>query len=186
MLNRRSVLGRFAVIGLASMVTIAGLTAGGCEKKPNAATPASTTIKIGHYGSLTGSEATFGQSTDRGIRLAVKEINAKGTRRTDDDYLELRPTAEPRVRAQVQAGRLRIGPLYTQADTLLCDGESLIRNLARGIRRGDALGGATRLGYMSDQFGHAAQVPQVLRVWLRYRSEKYFGDHRTPPGGGKR
>mgnify|MGYP001822165937 CR=1 FL=1 len=27
------------------------------------------------------------------------------------------------------------------------------------------------------------QVPQVLRVWLRYRSEKYFGDHRTKPGG---
>lgn len=26
------------------------------------------------------------------------------------------------------------------------------------------------------------QIPQVLRVWLRYRSEKYFGDHRTPPG----
>ena len=26
------------------------------------------------------------------------------------------------------------------------------------------------------------QVPQVLRVWLRYRSENYFGDHRTPPG----
>jgi len=29
------------------------------------------------------------------------------------------------------------------------------------------------------------KVPQVLRVWLRYRSEKYFGDHRTPPGGHK-
>lgn len=27
------------------------------------------------------------------------------------------------------------------------------------------------------------KVPQVLRVWLRYRSEKYFGDGRTPPGG---
>lgn len=26
------------------------------------------------------------------------------------------------------------------------------------------------------------KVPQVLRVWLRYRSEKYFGDDRTPPG----
>ncbi|MBM3461159.1 MAG: Precorrin-3B methylase [Armatimonadetes bacterium] len=25
------------------------------------------------------------------------------------------------------------------------------------------------------------QVPQVLRVWLRYRSEKYFGAHRTKP-----
>ena len=26
------------------------------------------------------------------------------------------------------------------------------------------------------------QIPQVLRVWLRYRSEKYFGPDRTPPG----
>ena len=26
------------------------------------------------------------------------------------------------------------------------------------------------------------QIPQVLRVWLRYRSEKYFGDGRTSPG----
>lgn len=25
------------------------------------------------------------------------------------------------------------------------------------------------------------QIPQVLRVWLRYRSEKYFGKERTPP-----
>lgn len=35
-------------------------------------------ILIGHYGSLTGSEATFGQNTSRGIRLAVKEINNAG------------------------------------------------------------------------------------------------------------
>jgi hypothetical protein len=26
------------------------------------------------------------------------------------------------------------------------------------------------------------KVPQELRVWLRYRSEKYFGEGRTPPG----
>jgi len=26
------------------------------------------------------------------------------------------------------------------------------------------------------------KVPQVLRVWLRYRSEKYFGEHRSKPG----
>jgi branched-chain amino acid transport system substrate-binding protein len=35
-------------------------------------------IKVGHYGSMTGKEATFGQSTDNGIRLAIEEINAKG------------------------------------------------------------------------------------------------------------
>ncbi|HAP42982.1 MAG: Precorrin-3B methylase [Spirochaetes bacterium GWD1_61_31] len=28
-----------------------------------------------------------------------------------------------------------------------------------------------------------AGVPQALRVWLRYRSEKYFGPERTPPAG---
>lgn len=37
-----------------------------------------------------------------------------------------------------------------------------------------------------------ALIPQVLLVWLRYRSEKYFGPDRTPPGtprgrrGGRR
>ena len=35
-------------------------------------------IKIGHYGSLTGSEATFGQSTSNGIKLAIRELNDAG------------------------------------------------------------------------------------------------------------
>jgi branched-chain amino acid transport system substrate-binding protein len=35
-------------------------------------------IRVGHFASLTGDTATFGQSTDRGIRMAVEEINAKG------------------------------------------------------------------------------------------------------------
>ncbi len=30
------------------------------------------------------------------------------------------------------------------------------------------------------------KIPQVLRVWLRYRSEKYFGPERTAPGTGRR
>ncbi|MEM0980479.1 MAG: Precorrin-3B methylase [Cyanobacteria bacterium P01_H01_bin.58] len=30
------------------------------------------------------------------------------------------------------------------------------------------------------------KIPQVLRVWLRYRSEKYFGAHRTAPGSKHR
>jgi len=29
------------------------------------------------------------------------------------------------------------------------------------------------------------EIPQVLRVWLRYRSEKYFGPGRTAPGTGR-
>ena len=30
------------------------------------------------------------------------------------------------------------------------------------------------------------KIPQVLRVWLRYRSEKYFGPGRTAPGTGRK
>src|SRR5437773_5197656 len=35
-------------------------------------------IIVGEYGSMTGSEATFGISTDNGVKLAVKERNAAG------------------------------------------------------------------------------------------------------------
>ena len=35
-------------------------------------------VLVGHVGSLTGSEATFGDSTDKGIQLAIEETNAKG------------------------------------------------------------------------------------------------------------
>ena len=30
------------------------------------------------------------------------------------------------------------------------------------------------------------KIPQELKVWLRYRSEKYFGEGRTPPGKKRR
>jgi branched-chain amino acid transport system substrate-binding protein len=58
----------------------------GCKKEDSAPTAGGTTpaptatgdIVIGHYGSLTGGQATFGRSTDEGILLAVKEINAAG------------------------------------------------------------------------------------------------------------
>ncbi|MBA3464767.1 MAG: ABC transporter substrate-binding protein, partial [Deltaproteobacteria bacterium] len=35
-------------------------------------------ILVGHYASLTGAEATFGVSTDRGVILAMEERNAAG------------------------------------------------------------------------------------------------------------
>jgi branched-chain amino acid transport system substrate-binding protein len=46
-----------------------------CNHLASAAGP---DIIVGEYGSMTGSEATFGISTDYGIKLAVKQINAKG------------------------------------------------------------------------------------------------------------
>src|SRR4051812_1209832 len=39
---------------------------------------AADTIKIGEYASLTGKEATFGQSSHKGIVMAIEEINRTG------------------------------------------------------------------------------------------------------------
>ena len=39
---------------------------------------AAETIKVGEYASLTGKEASFGQSSHKGIVLAIEEINAAG------------------------------------------------------------------------------------------------------------
>jgi hypothetical protein len=40
--------------------------------------------------------------------------------------------------------------------------------------------------YMSLSKEQKEEIPQALRVWLRYRSEKYFGPGRTAPGTGGR
>jgi branched-chain amino acid transport system substrate-binding protein len=46
----------------------------GCNKKQ----PDSSEILIGEFGAMTGGMATFGQSTDKGITMAVQEVNAAG------------------------------------------------------------------------------------------------------------
>ena len=48
------------------------------ESNGGGSTDAGGEIVIGEYGSLTGTEATFGQSTHNGIMLAVDELNAAG------------------------------------------------------------------------------------------------------------
>ena len=56
----------------ASVLTSALLFLTGCpHRNPDE-------IPIGHFASMSGAEATFGQSTDDGIKLAVEETNAKG------------------------------------------------------------------------------------------------------------
>jgi len=81
-----------------------------------------------------------------------------------DDYLEVRPEAEERLRALAAAGRLSVGPWYILMDEFLASGETIVRNLQMGIERGAAFGGAMDVGYLPDMFGHIAQMPQILRL----------------------
>lgn len=72
-------------------------------------------------------------------------------------------------------------------------GEALIKEVCRRIRVArsywDAHNNAACRGereralalYNTLTKEQKEQIPQELRVWLRYRSEKYFGAHRTSP-----
>ena len=82
---------------------------------------------------------------------------------TVDDYLEIRPDAEPRIAALVRAGRLAVGPWLILMDEFLVSGETIVRNLELGSRRGAELGRVMAVGYLPDMFGHIAQMPQILR-----------------------
>ena len=79
-----------------------------------------------------------------------------------DDYLEVRPEAETRIRNLAAAGRLTMGPWYILMDEFLVSGETIIRNLQLGIQRGAGFGGVMDVGYLPDMFGHIAQMPQIL------------------------
>lgn len=80
-----------------------------------------------------------------------------------DDYLAVRPDQRERIEKLVRDGRLLVGPWYVLPDEWLVSGEALIRNLRLGLARAEALGGAMRLGYVPDQFGHVGQLPQIFR-----------------------
>ncbi|HEX9007021.1 MAG TPA: glycoside hydrolase family 38 C-terminal domain-containing protein, partial [Bacteroidota bacterium] len=52
---------------------------------------------------------------------------------------------------------------YVLPDEFLVSGESLVRNLLEGRRTAAAFGTAMSVGYVPDQFGHIAQLPQIVR-----------------------
>src|SRR5579871_2040203 len=80
-----------------------------------------------------------------------------------DDYLEVCPQEEERLKRYTRSGRISVGPWYLQPDEFLVSGESLIRNLQIGLRRAAEFGQPMRVGYVPDTFGHIAQLPQILR-----------------------
>lgn len=80
-----------------------------------------------------------------------------------EDYLAVRPQEAERLRRLVANGRISVGPWYTLPDEFLVSGETLVRNLDRGLRVAARYGGAMTVGYLPDMFGHVAQMPQILR-----------------------
>ncbi|HSO93280.1 MAG TPA: alpha-mannosidase, partial [Candidatus Dormibacteraeota bacterium] len=80
-----------------------------------------------------------------------------------DDYLAVRPESRARVDRAIRESRIEVGPWYTLPDEFLVSGETLVRNLQRGISSATEHGGCLKAGYLPDSFGHAAQMPQIYR-----------------------
>ena len=69
-MNLRSVLGFAAALALVAAALTAGCSSGGGKSGAGE-------IVIGEYGSLTGNDATFGQSTKAGVEIALQDLAQK-------------------------------------------------------------------------------------------------------------
>jgi branched-chain amino acid transport system substrate-binding protein len=82
--TRRTNGGRAGAIGHLVPIALAALAAPSCDNLSPQVSGISANdrgagpIVIGHYASLTGSEATFGESDKNGLTLAIEERNARG------------------------------------------------------------------------------------------------------------
>ena len=83
------------------------------------------------------------------------------------------------VKKQVKEGRLELaGGMWTEGDMNLSTGEAIARTFLLGQRYFHSRFGRTaRVGWLPDNFGHIAQMPQILQL----AGCDYFYFHRTKP-----
>ncbi len=84
----------------------------------------------------------------------------------DDSHPEAQPELSGQALIKETCRRIRLARTYWDAHN----------NLACRTERVRAL-----MLYETLSKEQKDKIPQVLRVWLRYRSEKYFGEKRTKP-----
>lgn len=78
-----------------------------------------------------------------------------------EDYFAIKPENTERVKALVEAGKLIIGPWYSQTDTMQVSGESIVRNMMYGMRDCLAFGEPMKIGYLPDSFSMSSQLPMI-------------------------
>lgn len=91
-----------------------------------------------------------------------------------EDYLNVRPENEERLRALMNAGRIQTVMWYTLPEMSTVAPEALIRNLLIGKRMADQFGGAVNAGYTATSYGQISQLAQIyagfgMKSALSYR-----------------
>ena len=92
------------------------------------------------------------------------------------------PQMFERIRQRVAEGRWELlGGMVDEGDTNLSSGEGLARTLLYGQRYYmEKFGRRALVGWLPDNFGHVAQLPQILRL----SGIRYFYGHRCMPTQG--
>ncbi|MEZ7791468.1 alpha-mannosidase [Niallia circulans] len=80
-----------------------------------------------------------------------------------DDYLEIKPQNEWKLKKYIQEGKLKIGPFYILQDDFLISSEANVRNILIGLQECQKWGAPVKLGYFPDTFGNMGQAPQILK-----------------------
>lgn len=97
--------------------------------------------------------------TDRGFKYFMLD----GQTIVLEDYLQMRPENEEKLRRYIRDGRILIGPWYILPDEFLVSPEATIRNLLTGEQVCRRFGPKMHVGYIPDPFGHIGQMPQILQ-----------------------
>ncbi|MDD3402281.1 MAG: glycoside hydrolase family 38 C-terminal domain-containing protein [Hespellia sp.] len=79
------------------------------------------------------------------------------------DYLEVCPKERERIEKLICEKRIQIGPWYTLPDLYPISGESIVRNLLKGKKEAEKLGGYLKIGYESFGWGQPSQLPQIYK-----------------------
>lgn len=97
----------FALAGCKDEKTGGGTgTPGGETKQTGGTTSSGNEIVIGEYGSMTGSEAAFGQSNHEGVQLATDQLNSAGGIDGKQVKIELEDDASDAGKAETAVRRL--------------------------------------------------------------------------------
>ncbi|MBN1350755.1 hypothetical protein JXJ21_15160 [candidate division KSB1 bacterium] len=99
-----------------------------------------------------------------------------------DDYLQIRPENEGRLRTLVQNGRLLIGPWYCLPDQFMVGGEALVRNLLLGHKIASRFGKIMKVGYSPFSWGQISQLPQLYAGFGIDSALFYRGVSKTDTG----
>ena len=78
------------------------------------------------------------------------------------DFLQIFPEKEKKLKKLIKEKKIIVGPWYTQADSLLINKESLIRNLLIGIIESNKYGNYMKIGYLPDIFGQNSYLPSIF------------------------